>query len=148
MNTPLVFLAATAMLHAEDVSLLKFLTGCWETRSGAKASVEEQWTKPAGGTLLGMARTIRGEKTVFTEFMRIEPKDGGLVFVARVGAGNTPFKLVRLTDSEAVFENPAHDFPQRIIYRKQDSGLFARIEGVDKGKEKGRDFPYKAVDCK
>jgi hypothetical protein len=148
MNTIATFLIASATLCADDIARLKFFTGCWEARYGSSVSVEEQWTKAVAGSLLGMGRTIKGDKTVLTEFMRIEPKDGGLVFVARVGDGSVPFKLVKLTDTEAVFENPANDFPQRIIYRKVDGGLFARIEGIDKGKEKGQDFPYKEVPCK
>ena len=45
------------------------------------------------------------------------------------------------------FENAAHDFPQRIIYRKTAGGLHARIEGLDKGKPRSEDFPYKRVSC-
>ena len=52
-----------------------------------------------------------------------------------------------MTDSEVVFENATHDFPQRVIYRKVQGGLFARIEGVDKGKDKHEEFPYKRVSC-
>lgn len=58
------------------------------------------------------------------------------------------FKLVRNGPREAVFENPEHDFPQRIIYRlESDGALFARIEGVVSGKEKGRNFPMKRGAC-
>ncbi|MGH8854313.1 MAG: hypothetical protein ACREWI_08545 [Telluria sp.] len=43
-----------------------------------------------------------------------------------------------------MFENPAHDFPQRIIYRRVgDTGLHARIEG----KGKGIDFPMRRTAC-
>jgi len=111
-------------------------------------TIEEQWTKPAGGTMLGMGRTIRGAKTVFTEFLRISEESGKLTYTARIGTkGVTPFPLLKMTETEVVFENAEHDFPQRIIYRKQGSGLFARIEGLDKGKERHQDFPYQRVAC-
>ena len=49
---------------------------------------------------------------------------------------------------EAVFENPEHDFPQRIICRLGDDGsLNARIEGKRNGKEKEMDFLMKRVKC-
>jgi Domain of unknown function (DUF6265) len=98
--------------------------------------------------MFGMTRTIRGGKTVFSEFQRISVEEGKLTYTARIGTQRvTPFPLKWMTESEVVFENPAHDFPQRILYRKANGGLFARIEGIDKGKERHQDFPYKRVSC-
>ena len=39
----------------------------------------------------------------------------------------------------AVFENLAHDFPQRVIYRRCGEDLCARIEGA---MGKGQDWRY------
>lgn len=98
--------------------------------------------------MLGMGRTLRVGKTPFTEFMRISEENGKLTYTARIGTkGVTPFPLLKLSENEVIFENPAHDFPQRVIYRKQGSGLFARIEGIDKGKEKHEDFSYQRASC-
>ena len=80
--------------------------------------------------MLGMSRTLKGDYTVFSEFMRVERQGEKLVYMARIGAKSgtpTPFALSKVSDGELVFENLAHDFPQRIIYRKADGGLFARI---------------------
>jgi hypothetical protein len=42
----------------------------------------------------------------------------------------TDFKLTHLAGQEATFENPEHDFPKRIIYRKNfDGSLTAIIDG-------------------
>jgi hypothetical protein len=42
-----------------------------------------------------------------------------------------------------VFENLEHDFPQRIIYRRnQDGSLTARIEGDRGGRIVGMDFHF------
>ena len=104
--------------------------------------------KPAGNTMLGMGRTIKGGKTVFSEFLRISIENGKLTYTARIGAkGVTEFPLLKMTANEIVFENPVHDFPQRILYRKNGDHLAARIEGVDKGKTRGEDFPYTRVQC-
>jgi hypothetical protein len=56
--------------------------------------------------------------------------------------------LIKLQSREAVFENPEHDFPRRIIYRLEpDGSLFARIEGMPKGKLRGLDYPMKRGRC-
>ena len=50
-------------------------------------------------------------------YLRIVERDGGLVYIAQPG-GNPPteFVLTELDKKRAVFVNPRHDFPQRIIY--------------------------------
>jgi hypothetical protein len=48
---------------------------------------------------------------------------------------------------EAIFENPSHDFPQKIIYRVEGTTLFARVEGNNKGKAMGFDFKMSKIKC-
>ncbi|MGH9962382.1 MAG: DUF6265 family protein, partial [Pyrinomonadaceae bacterium] len=64
------------------------------------------------------------------------------------GQKEASFRLRQATDDSVVFENPAHDFPQRIIYRKHASGgLFGRIEGKRNGQERSIDFPMRRAKC-
>ena len=64
------------------------------------------------------------------------------------GQERTVFCLERLCDEEVVFENSAHDFPQRIIYRlAPDGALDARIEGEINGQHREVTFPMHKVDC-
>jgi hypothetical protein len=101
----------------------------------------------AGGSMFGVSRTVANGKTVFFEYLRIETRGDGLFYVAHPKARTpgTDFKLVRLSGQEAVFENPAHDFPKRLIYRKNaDGSLTARIEGNGTEKEKPQEFHYRA----
>ena len=67
---------------------------------------------------------------------------GEIVFIARPeGQPEATFKLTKGSNREVIFENPKHDFPQRIIYRLETTdAVLARIEGVSKGKEKSVDF--------
>ena len=126
---------------------LAWLSGDWETAPGRMQN-DEHWTKVAGGSLIGMSRTVAGGKTVFFEYLRIEARGDGVYYVAHPKARTpgTDFKLTRLTGQEAVFENPAHDFPKRIIYRKTaDDALTARVEGDGTEKEKPQDFHYRPV---
>jgi len=143
----LLFVFAAVLAQAQDVTKLSWMTGCWELSRGSMV-IEEQWTKPRGGIMLGVSRTVKGDKAVSTEFLKIAPEGGVLVYTPRIGNREpVPFKLLRISETEVVFENPTHDFPQRIIYRKQEGGLFARIEAGEKGKEKGQDIPMKKVGC-
>lgn len=136
--------AATAVT-AHD---LAWLSGCWAA-VGAEAGSGEQWTSVAGGTLLGVSRTVKGERTVFHEFLIIrETADGGLEYVAAPsGQATTAFRAVHVGEREVTFENPAHDFPQRILYRRDGDRLAARIEGTTEKGERGVDFPFVRVAC-
>lgn len=125
------------------VADLAWMSGSWAFTKG-DTRTEEHWTLPAGGTMLGMSRIVRGEKTAMFEFCRIEIVDGVPAFLAQPrGRTATVFKLAHAGPREAVFENPAHDFPQRIIYRREaDDRLMARVEGKVKGEVVGEDYPF------
>jgi hypothetical protein len=98
------------------VASLTWLAGNWEGRQGA-AVIEERWTPPGGGAMLGVSRTLRDGRMVAFEFLRIVERDGTLVYVAQPGGRPpTEFTLTRVGPTEAVFENPMHDYPQVITY--------------------------------
>lgn len=129
---------------ATRVADLAWMTGLWEgDKDGARN--EEQWLAPAGGTMLGVSRTVAGGKTVFIEFMRLDESAGKIVMTVYPAAGaGVPFTLARSGPAEAVFENPAHDFPQRIIYRRETGErLFARIESIAPGGPPGSDYHFR-----
>ena len=104
---------------------------------------------PAGGTMLGMSRTVKQGRTVEFEFMQIRTTDtGSLAFIAKPsGQDEATFPLLRLTDSEAAFENLQHDFPQRVIYRLDGATLRARIEGMRNGSIRAMEFPMTRTAC-
>ena len=64
------------------------------------------------------------------------------------GQAPADFEASAVSDSLITFENPAHDFPQRVIYRRRGSdSLIARIEGTRNGRVRGVDFPYARAAC-
>jgi len=130
------------------IESLFWLSGCWDNGDTLR-HYEEQWMKPAGNSMLGMSRTVAKGKTSAYEFLRIQQqKNGDIFYVANPsGQPQDSFKLVKFGNRELIFENLAHDFPQRIIYRIQGDLLVARIEGKNKGKERGIDFPMKRTQC-
>ena len=134
---------------ANDIAALSWLSGCWQQQSAEIGSIES-WLAPAGGTMLGMSRTVKGGKTIAYEFMRIHAlADGKLAFTAQPSnQTEATFAALRVGHQEIVFENKGHDFPQRIIYRLAAPGkLSARIEGTREGKERGIDYPLTKVPC-
>jgi hypothetical protein len=126
---------------------LAFLSGCWKFERDGRV-VEEHWLAPAGGSLMGVSRTVEKGKTVDYEFLQIRDLPEGLFYIAK--PSNQPearFKMASKTGDEIVFENPTHDFPQRIRYRREGDALHARVEGTMNGKARGFDFPYQRVQC-
>ena len=133
---------APAAPEGATVLALSWLAGAW--RTSGTPEVEEYWSRPKAGLMIGMGRTVVRGKTVETESLRIEETSTGIDYVARpAGASETRFKLVRASEREAVFENPTHDFPKRILYRLEaGGGLSARIEGDGTQKETPLEFRY------
>ena len=69
------------------IAELAWMSGDWQTAAGGRAQIEEHWTLPAGGTMIGMGRTIAGDKTVEFEFLRIEQRGDDIFYVANPNAG-------------------------------------------------------------
>jgi len=124
---------------------LSWMSGDWQTAPGGRRQIEEHWTTAAGGSMIGVSRTIAGDKTVEFEYLRIEQRADGIFYVAHPKARcpGTDFKLTSASATEAIFENPQHDFPKRIIYRKTDDGLTASIDAGEGSK--GMSFVYKRM---
>jgi hypothetical protein len=133
---------------AQRVDGLAWLSGCWERAQGSLRG-EEQWMRPAGGLMLGMARTLRDGKLVEYEAVRIY-EDGDTLVYAASPSGQAPaeFRAIEVSDGRIVFENLGHDFPQRVIYRRAGAdSVVARIEGMRDGSLRGVDFPMRRARC-
>ncbi len=121
---------------------LAFMRGAWEGGPpGMK--FEERWTEEAGGLMLGISRTLKGEKAIGFEFLRIEFRADGVFYVAQPGGRpKTEFKLTASDGKSATFENAAHDHPKMIRYtRTEDGSLRAELDGAE-GKQS---FLFKPV---
>ena len=83
--------------------------------------------------MLGLSRTGRGDRTGEFEFLRLEAgEDGVPVYWASPGGGApVGFRLVEASAQSATFENRGHDYPQRIVYRRDGIILTATISAAD-----------------
>lgn len=143
--------------HPKDIALptpakatiadLAWLAGNWVGTRGSSGttSIEERWSPPLGGAMLATSRTVSKGKLSAFEYLRIVERDGGLVYIAQPG-GNPPteFVLTELTPSRAVFENPRHDSPQRIVYELSGDSLSASIGFMKGGRPQRFEFKREA----
>ena len=90
---------------------------------------------PRAGTMLGMGRTVRGETLVEYESVLIREQEGRLAYEAHPsGQPAARFVAIRATETEVIFENPEHDYPQRVGYRRDGpDALTGWIDGTDQG---------------
>ncbi|WP_429912644.1 DUF6265 family protein [Glycocaulis sp.] len=127
-------LAVPAAPAFADEPDLAWLAGHWRSENNGRVS-EEVWMAPEGGLMTGMGRTIRDGRAVSFEFLHITTGEE-TVYVAQPG-GRPPvrFDLVSQDGDSAVFENPDHDFPQRIEYTREGDRLSATISTLDRSRE-------------
>ncbi len=130
------------------IGRLGWLAGSWRMEKGGRV-IDEQWMAPAGGVMLGMGRTIAKGRVMEHEFLQIREGPGGdLFYIAQPsGQPEATFQITSLSDTAVSFENPQHDFPQKISYTLQTVGvLLAAIEGPGAdGQVKRIEFTYQRV---
>ena len=124
------------------IESLEWMAGTWVSES-ARAKVTETWLGPGNGLMVAanLSTFASGRKSF--EFLRIAETPAGLSYFASPG-GQPPveFKLKESGDRRLVFENAAHDFPQRILYWRDGDALVARIEGTIKGEAKQQEWRF------
>jgi hypothetical protein len=136
----------TIPVNAQNVEIdtLRWLAGTWQGNVGGSRCTEF-WMPPAGHSMLGVSRSVAKGEMVDYEFLRIQQEGVSIQYIAfPSGQTETAFTLVKVGPEEVVFENPEHDFPQRIIYSLNVDGvLTARIEGIMEGRMRSIQFVMK-----
>ena len=129
------------------IASVAWLQGCWQMTAGDRV-VEEHWMAPRAGVMLEMGRTVRGNQLVEYEWVLLRDHDGVLDYEAHPsGQAAAVFSARTATANEVVFENTAHDFPQRVGYRRDGDSLLGWIEGIANGTSRRVEFPYRRVAC-
>lgn len=128
---------------APEETSFSWLEGEWKGMESDTAYFFENW-KTSGEALNGVGGMVINNDTVFFEQISIIKKENDHYYRV-IGEGNeapVDFKYIGLKNDTAVFENKAHDFPQRIVYYYKENGkLFAMIDGVMDGKYQKQNFP-------
>ena len=100
----------------------------------------ETWKLIDNRNLEGTGFAINGKDSTIIEYLKLNQTSDGVYYVPRVPDQNdgkeVRFKLVN-KNKELVFENPGHDFPQRILYRylpsasaEDKDSMFVRVESL------------------
>lgn len=144
----LLVAAPAAAQQPASIGHAAWLAGCWSMQRG-KATIEEQWMAPAGGTMLGMGRTIREGKLDDYELIVIRAKDGRVDYEAHPMMQPTAvFTATVVSDSLLQFENPRHDFPKLVAYQRRGAdSLIARIAAGPAPGDQQVLLPYRRVAC-
>jgi uncharacterized protein DUF6265 len=135
-----------------SLEVLAWLRGCWEGKV-ARREFNEQWQSARGGMMLGSSQMVVGQRTQDYTYMRLETRSDGLYYVAvPSGKKELAFKLTGIEDDKGVkvftFTSSADEFPQRIVYRRNEQGsMFAQVAGKIGGQDKEVTYPMHRVDC-
>jgi hypothetical protein len=130
-----------------DAGVPSWIVGCWSAADGSDS--REYWFAAGSDALVGVGRSVRAGRLAGYEFMVIRTTPAGLSFTAKpAGQAEATFLAVTVAAREVVFENAAHDFPQRVIYRSASAGtLSGRIEGTENGTQRAIDYPMIRTSC-
>ena len=134
----LLLVAASPAATVDD---LGWLAGDWVSEADGRWT-EESWAAPRGGMMIGYSRAGRGDVLREFEFIRVAREDDGALTYVAMPQGGAPvaFALVRHDAASATFENPAHDYPQRIAYARTGDTLTATISKIDGSKARSWTF--------
>ena len=134
-----------AKLHEK----IGWLVGKWGF-TAPEGSLTETWTLQNDSTYAGETYFVIGKDTVFSEKLTVEQRGNDIHYVTLMKDQNqgkpVAFKLTSANKKELVFENPAHDYPQKITYTKSGANaLVAEISGTQNDKPASEKFPMEKL---
>ena len=119
------------------------MEGQWSMTNARGGERLEIWKAASKYSMVGKGVNVKGSDTLLLETIALTVKGDELFYVATVPNQNNEkpiaFKMVGYERNMATFENPVHDFPQRIIYRYAPAGaaamdadsIYVKVESLD-----------------
>lgn len=129
----------------KKLAAFDWLIGEWRCEQDGKTIIE-QWQKVDRHCFEGSTYLYKNGQEIYLETIELIQNKGGIFYIPKVKEQNSGlpvfFKLTQNDSVQFIFENPAHDFPQKIVYKKinQDS-LQVEISGKTSGEMKSLIFP-------
>jgi len=148
--TTTVAAATSPAKHSYDeLEKTSWLLGAWRSAS-PEGTAYEVWTKESDSSYAGISFLVRGKDTTTQETLRIMQSGTDLYYIPVVHGQNggqpVSFKMSAVNTDSFLFENPAHDFPTKISYKRAGTdSLVAKISGKMNGKETEITFPMGKV---
>ena len=133
----------------DKIKAANWLLGNWENKT-ADGTLTEYWKKVNDSTFQATSYYIKAKDTLHFESITLQQKGEELTYNAAVKGQNddkaVAFKLTTETEKQLVFENPKHDYPQKIIYTLiTPDSLVAKISGIQQGKPSSEQFSMKKI---
>jgi len=130
-----------------QLSKAEWLIGTWENKS-PYGDLSESWQKENDSIFKGQSFFIKGKDTIHSESIVLSEIAGKVKYSPQVKGQNddkpVDFTMTLANDRQLVFENPLHDFPQKITYTKITAdSLVAEISGKQQGKPMSEKYPMK-----
>lgn len=131
--------AGKTITHITTVNDMHWLEGWWQNAAGG--ILFEEWKINADGSLSGTSGLIKDNDTVISETISLAQGADGLMYIPTVKDQNdgqsVPFRLTAAAGDSFIFENPVHDFPDKITYKRVTATLLtATISGKVKGEQR------------
>ena len=129
----------------DELNKVQWLIGNWEKKDSL-GTLTESWQTLDDSTFVGQSFYITAKNdTVHKETIQLMQKEDFLIYSATVQGENnglpTSFQMTESTDSLLVFENPKHDYPQKIRYQlNADKSIIATVSGKQNEKESSEGY--------
>ncbi|MBL7980945.1 MAG: hypothetical protein JNL52_03960 [Flavobacteriales bacterium] len=114
---------------------LENLVGKWTAPEEDTLHVfHEEWASAGSDSLIGTGFVLSGNDTVFIEHLGLHRSAERWIYTARIPSQNDgrtiSFKLTHVDKDSMCFEDPSHDFPERITYfQSSDQGWRVSLSG-------------------
>jgi len=131
---------------SQNIDSFKWLEGSWKIETGTDTNLET-WKIKNDSTLSAQSIFVYGKDTVPQEKIELKYRNENWyyhpVLDGQDETNSVQFKVILVKGTEFISENPDHDFPQRISYRRIKDQIFASIEGKNDGKYMKQNFDFK-----
>ena len=144
-----IFSSCTAQQPSKDLQRFRWVLGKWEMKT-PKGTVYEYWVELNDSTFQGKNFKLTAQKdTVILETVQLAARSGRFYYIPTVSDQNNQepvrFEIKEQKTNEFVAQNPQHDFPQHIGYKRNGDALKAWIGGTMNGKYRREDYPFQKM---
>lgn len=148
-KAPETEIAASIPAGNDQLRDLHWLAGWWQQVT-PEGTIFETWVKNEDGSMAGSGGFIKGTDTMVSETIALKVIDNVVQYIPTVKDQNNgapvPFKMTYAAADSFLFENPGHDFPDKITYRRIDAQhMTARISGTPGGNPHAEAFEMTRV---
>lgn len=134
----------------EELEKANWMLGEWE-KTDSLGTLREIWERLDDSTFVGLSYYIQNKKdTLHNEQVELMQDGEHLIYTTTIKGENNdspiPFQMTKDEDSLLVFENPKHEYPQKIQYKLMKNGsLIATISGKQNGKNSAENYSMNKI---